>query len=186
MIVVSDLPTKLNLGCGPDYRVGWHNLDHLETFDPDQIADIEATPWDLPDGHFSEILLSHVLEHVADQPAVLEECERVLMPGGTVEVQYPIGQDFVEDPDHVGPEWDWRTPERLCGRQPWDVDVGLKVIDKEVDVWAHDPGWFGGVYDSLLSWREKKWGDGRWQFDTIGCTSGELRVWFRKPRGDDA
>ena len=39
---------KLNLGCGFDKREGWLNVDNFTACEPDQLLDIEATPWDLP------------------------------------------------------------------------------------------------------------------------------------------
>ena len=39
---------KLNLGCGFDKRDGWLNVDSFPECAPDQLLDIEQTPWDLP------------------------------------------------------------------------------------------------------------------------------------------
>ena len=55
---------KLNLGCGFDKREGWLNVDNFPECEPDQLLDLEATPWDLPSEAFDHILLKHVLEHV--------------------------------------------------------------------------------------------------------------------------
>ena len=98
---------KLNLGCGFDRRDGWLNVDHFALCEPDQLLDIEATPWDLPTDGFEHVLMKHVLEHVgASFPvfaAVMQELYRVTAPGGLVEIHVPhLRHDtFWTDPTHV-------------------------------------------------------------------------------------
>jgi predicted SAM-dependent methyltransferase len=98
---------KLNLGCGFDKRPGWHNVDHFAACEPDQVLDIEATPWDLPSDGFEEILLKHVLEHVGAEfrvfAAVMRELYRVAAPGGLIEIHVPHFRNdaYWGDPTHV-------------------------------------------------------------------------------------
>jgi SAM-dependent methyltransferase len=42
-----------------------------------------------PDGHFDAVLLLDVLEHIPDEPAVLDEIARVLRPGGQLILSVP-------------------------------------------------------------------------------------------------
>src|SRR5262249_17998671 len=42
-----------------------------------------------PDGHFDRILAVHVLEHLPDLPAALDEVRRLLRPGGQFSVLIP-------------------------------------------------------------------------------------------------
>jgi MoaA/NifB/PqqE/SkfB family radical SAM enzyme/SAM-dependent methyltransferase len=44
---------------------------------------------DFPDGHFTKIVSSHTIEHVADLRALFREMERILRPGGEVVLYYP-------------------------------------------------------------------------------------------------
>lgn len=75
---------KLNLGCGDDYREGWVNADIRATVDPDIVVDLDRLPLPFADDTFEVLLLDNVLEHVADQFAVLQELHRITAPGGTI------------------------------------------------------------------------------------------------------
>lgn len=44
---------------------------------------------DLPDAHFDVVTLWDVLEHTPDPKKVLEECRRIMKPGGLLIVNYP-------------------------------------------------------------------------------------------------
>jgi predicted SAM-dependent methyltransferase len=98
---------KLNLGCGFDKRDGWLNVDNFAECEPDQMLDIESTPWDLPTSGFQEVLMKHVLEHVGAAfdtfAAVMRELYRVTAPNGVVEIHVPhVRHDtFWSDPTHV-------------------------------------------------------------------------------------
>lgn len=73
---------KLNFGCGGLRKEGWENFD-ME-------VDI-SKPLPFPDNHASLIHAEHVVEHVTPKQAwlFLEECKRVLKPGGVVRVACP-------------------------------------------------------------------------------------------------
>jgi predicted SAM-dependent methyltransferase len=98
---------KLNLGCGFDTREGWLNVDNFAECEPDQMLDIEQTPWDLPTNGFEHVLMKHVLEHVGADfkvfASVMRELYRVTAPGGLVEIHVPhVRHDtFWADPTHV-------------------------------------------------------------------------------------
>jgi hypothetical protein len=57
-----EVPDRLNLGCGLDYRAGYLNLDRS----PAAVADavVSAHTLELPGAHFREILLNNLLEHL--------------------------------------------------------------------------------------------------------------------------
>lgn len=99
----------LNLACGHvilPQEEGWVNLDKLEGPGIDKVATVPPIPFD--DESFDHILASHFLEHVpAGTPiiALMNECWRILVPGGTmaVEVPYWNSEEFIRDPTHVQP-----------------------------------------------------------------------------------
>lgn len=96
---------SLNLGCGPDYRDGFHNVDIRESVGPDEVADLNRTPWPWADGRFEFVLASNVLEHLTDQHAALHELHRVTAPGGIVRAAFPHpnGRSQWIDPTHEHP-----------------------------------------------------------------------------------
>ena len=100
---------KLNLGCGADKRAGWHNVDKLGTFSPDEVVDLEQLPWPWKDSSVDEVMLSHVLEHLGAQAdvyiGIMRELWRVCRNGATITivVPHPRHDDFISDPTHVRP-----------------------------------------------------------------------------------
>jgi predicted SAM-dependent methyltransferase len=81
---------KLHVGCGSNYKQGWVNID---LFNPtaDVALDLrEAFPF--PDASVSFIYSEHVLEHFEyprDVRHILQECFRVLAPGGVFSIGVP-------------------------------------------------------------------------------------------------
>ncbi|MCU0271176.1 MAG: class I SAM-dependent methyltransferase [Acidimicrobiales bacterium] len=59
---------------------------------------IDLQAIDLPDAAVDVLLTPHVLEHVPDTDAALEEILRVLAPGGRMYLQVPILQGFTAPP----------------------------------------------------------------------------------------
>ncbi|MFC7045596.1 methyltransferase domain-containing protein [Halobacteriaceae archaeon GCM10025711] len=124
-------PDRVNLGCGDDYRDGWLNVDVDDRHDVDVVHDLEETPWRWGDSQFGHVLMDNVLEHIAveHRTAVLEECHRILEPGGTLTLRLPVPE--------VGAGWDethhavphWRVLCHPRWRDRWAVDriAGSKV-----------------------------------------------------------
>lgn len=100
---------KLNLGCGSRKLEGFLNVDNSPHCDPDLLVDLEQLPWPFESGSASEIVLSHVMEHLGQAPAVylgiVREIYRVCAPGALVRiaVPHPRHDDFITDPTHVRP-----------------------------------------------------------------------------------
>jgi len=155
---------KLNLGCGFDKREGWLNVDNFAECAPDQMLDIESTPWDLPTSAFDHVLMKHVLEHVgAAFAAVMRELYRVTAPGGVVEIHVPhVRHDtFWSDPTHVraftplsfrmmskrqNREW-------IAARANYTMLAMVMDVDFEVDqvVQVYDRRWLEKVERGLMS-----------------------------------
>jgi SAM-dependent methyltransferase len=92
---------RLNVGCGPDIRPGWVNLDVAPLPGVDVVHDLDVLPLPLEDGRFEVIDCQDVLEHV-DLVPVLRELHRVLAPGGRLHVRSPhfTSQMVYIDPTH--------------------------------------------------------------------------------------
>lgn len=80
----------LNLGCGERYHPDWVNLD-MQAAGPGVIVANLRGGIPFPDGHFSVVYHSHLLEHLRRSDAVklIAECQRVLSPGGIMRVVVP-------------------------------------------------------------------------------------------------
>ena len=79
------------LGCEPNRWMAEWGSDHYG-------IEIKAgTIFDLsiPDSEFDVVTLWDVLEHTPDPMAVLQECRRILKPGGLLVVNYPDVQSLV-------------------------------------------------------------------------------------------
>lgn len=98
---------QLNLGCGGKHLPGWVNVDKFGS--PDLILDLEQVPWPWETGSAREVLMSHVLEHLGQNPitfiSVMKELYRVCAHGARVfiVVPHPRHDFFLADPTHVRP-----------------------------------------------------------------------------------
>jgi predicted SAM-dependent methyltransferase len=80
---------KLHLGCGPDYKEGYTNVDIRAEVRADLHADVRQLP--LEDAAVDEILARNILEHfpAAETVSVLQEWRRVLRPDGVLTIIVP-------------------------------------------------------------------------------------------------
>lgn len=93
----------IDLGCGPTPRDGFTGVDILEG--PGIITyDLTQTPWTCFEDSCARFVLAHdILEHLVDKNATMAEIERILMPGGRVDILVPStdGRGAWQDPTHV-------------------------------------------------------------------------------------
>jgi hypothetical protein len=94
---------RLNLGCGGEVISGWLNHDRTMRPGVDLAWDLRERPWPLDDDSCERILARDVLEHLADVVGFMDECWRLLKPGGTLVVQAVLAQTQNQwiDPTHV-------------------------------------------------------------------------------------
>ena len=88
MAVIKPKSTKLHLGCGTKIFNGWLNVDKFSK-KADIKVDLDKIPWPLPNNHFTEIYLSHVLEHLYDVQATMDEIWRISKKGAKVTIIVP-------------------------------------------------------------------------------------------------
>ena len=99
---------KLNLACGEKKREGedWLNVDLSSDCAPDFQFDLKKFPWIWLDSSVSEIYCSHFIEHIGEELIpFMEECYRVLEPGGTAHFEMPYYTSIRawQDPTHKRP-----------------------------------------------------------------------------------
>jgi SAM-dependent methyltransferase len=88
---------------------GFINVDKAPAAKPDQVVDLETLPWPFDNDCASEVVLNHVLEHLAATPelflAIMQELYRVCRANAHViiAVPHPRHDDFLTDPTHVRP-----------------------------------------------------------------------------------
>jgi predicted SAM-dependent methyltransferase len=110
---LQSLPLKLNLGCGPNSRPGWLNIDLFHS-GADLQLDLRKR-WPFPDGSTAYIYSEHVFEHFEfseEVPHFLSESLRVLQNGGVFDVGVPDTEWPIRaygNPDHdywpFAPTW---------------------------------------------------------------------------------
>lgn len=112
-------PVALDIGCGGakqyDSNLG---LDLCVAPGVDVQADLAAS-LPIADGSVDTIYAVHVLEHLIDFLALVDECHRVLRPNGTLHVMSPWWghPNAVADPTHVR-LLDVQTIKGICQRRP--------------------------------------------------------------------
>jgi predicted SAM-dependent methyltransferase len=90
---------RLHLGCGPNYKPGWVNIDLLTKHRSDLLLDLRE-PLPFANGSVAYIYSEHVFEHFSypgEVNRLLAECLRVLAPGGTFDVGVPDTQQAIYD-----------------------------------------------------------------------------------------
>ncbi|MDH3402346.1 MAG: methyltransferase domain-containing protein [Acidobacteriota bacterium] len=142
---------KLQIGCGPRILPGWLNADyHPKTRDVLHLDATRRLPF--ADGVFDYVFSEHMIEHVAFAQGrkMIEECFRVLAPGGTVRISTPDLAFLIDlyRPDEVPARR--RSPlqeeflrhflateiEHRGRNAPEDYDTFL--INKFVRAWGHE------------------------------------------------
>lgn len=83
---------KINFGVGRQYRDGWVNVDFDKHLKAEIYHDLTQFPYPFKSQEASEILASHIIEHLTakDRMEFLKECRRILRPGGTLRIETPI------------------------------------------------------------------------------------------------
>jgi len=97
------LSEVLDIGCGRAKTPGAFGIDIVAAPGVDLVHDLNRIPWPLEENRFGEVVCSHVLEHVADVAAVLNEIHRVSRPGARVQVvtSHFSSLNSWEDPGHL-------------------------------------------------------------------------------------
>ena len=116
---------KLNLGSGSKILKGYVNVDKFQYYNPDVVHDLEKFPYPFKDNSVDEILLSHVLEHIGQNPDVfnniIKEFYRICKNNSVIDIRvpHPRHDDFIADPTHV-------RPITILGLQLYDKNLNKK------------------------------------------------------------
>ena len=116
---------KLNLGSGSKILKGYVNVDKFQYYNPDVVHDLEKFPYPFEDNSVDEILLSHVLEHIGQNPEIfnniIKEFYRICKNNSVIDIRvpHPRHDDFISDPSHV-------RPITILGLQLYDKNLNEK------------------------------------------------------------
>ena len=116
---------KLNLGCGNKIMEGYVNVDKFNLYNIDINHDLEKIPYPFETESVEEIILSHVLEHIGQDPNVfieiLKEFYRICKNQALINiaVPHPRHEAFISDPTHV-------RPITVLGLSLFDKDLNKK------------------------------------------------------------
>ena len=113
---IVEIPRKLNMGSGKDWREDYFNTDFDPYWEPDAVLDFGR---DLPIGQpleserfgtvtlqnnwFDEIIANDVLEHIPNLTLAMTSCLNLLRVGGVfrISVPYDLSWGAWQDPTHV-------------------------------------------------------------------------------------
>lgn len=152
-------PVKINLGAGSEPTEGWVNVDHLALPGIGVVHNLNQFPWPFKDSCADEIKAIDLLEHLANytpdgRPTVIayvEECHRILQPGGKLFIQVPKwdSPNMWIDPTHVRgfdlPSFDYFDPDtefgknygyysdkkfKVTGREEYNGNIGFTLIKR--------------------------------------------------------
>lgn len=94
----------LNIGCGNRIVEGAVNHDRVKHRPEVDVAhDLNVLPWPFEAQSFDKVVALAVLEHLdIDLVASLNECHRILRPGGQLVIKLPLqsGSNAYDDPTH--------------------------------------------------------------------------------------
>lgn len=95
---------RLNLGSGNNIQANAINHDIVaHRPEIDCVHDLNELPWPFEDNQFEEVILYSVIEHLIITPIqTLDECHRILAPGGSLLIKYPLktSDTINDDPTH--------------------------------------------------------------------------------------
>ena len=82
---------KIQLGSGILYKEGYVNVDIDKSVKADVYHDLDVYPYPFKDNSASIIVAKHIIEHLSNQMAFMQECYRILKPNGKLFIECPIG-----------------------------------------------------------------------------------------------
>lgn len=138
---------RLHLGCGRTILQGWTNVDQVQLPGVDVVADLNdcrKTPLPFQDDSVETFFMSHVIEHIPDTLALMQELHRISKAGATLVARVPYGSsdDAWEDQTHVRSffiqSWGyfsqpfyWRSDPGYRG--DWRAELLELIVDKDAN-----------------------------------------------------
>ena len=92
----------LDVGCGINKFPGSIGIDRNPASRADVLCELDRLTYPFRDNSFDELRAIHVIEHVTDVIATIEEFHRIVRPGGIIRIETPHYSDHSSfcDPTH--------------------------------------------------------------------------------------
>lgn len=148
---------KLDLASGPHPRDGYTGVD-IRDFKDCYRVDLTHYPWPWSDKTCDALHCSHYVEHVIDLVAFMNECHRILKPGGELRIIHPYQHSdrAWQDPTHVRAlnlvSWDYYDKEKRAGLgDDYDsITTDFEVVDTALILNAAVASYYGE--EGIPSW----------------------------------
>jgi predicted SAM-dependent methyltransferase len=101
---------KLNIGCGFKKINDHWNVDVEAKCNPDEVLNLETTPWPYEDNFFEKITADNILEHLGQDPKVFTN---------VIKEMYRVSKD--------GAEWYINVPHHRCDLY-WDDYTHVRIL----------------------------------------------------------
>src|SRR5581483_10454661 len=157
VVCAGEIPHKLNMGSGKDWREDYFNVDFDGYWEPDAVLDFNhpapvGKALDSPRfGHivlqndwFDEIIANDCLEHITNLTTAMTSCLNLLRVGGLfrISVPYDLSWGAWQDPTHVRAfnerswlyytDWFWYMGWTEARFDLVEFDLGLSPIGQEM------------------------------------------------------
>jgi SAM-dependent methyltransferase len=134
-------------------------VDRRPETDPAIVCDLSQFPWPFVDDSFDLVRASHLLEHLPDVVAFMDEVYRILKPNGRLVVRVPhyTGRSAWCDPTHVRAFAAYWPTYFAAGNHDRYGACRFQVLGTRL-VWTREQfaagrGWFiGRVLNPTISW----------------------------------
>jgi len=138
---------KLDIGCGLNKKDGYIGIDKSPDVGADFLVDIECEPLPFSDSSVDEIYCAHLVEHIHNLIPFMNECYRVLKPGGRMEILAPYytAIQATQDPTHVRfiseNSFNYFTDEYLQKKRTFNYGINclFKIVSIDythINVWS--------------------------------------------------
>ena len=128
----------LDVGCGKNKYEGAVGLDNNPRTAADVIHDLGDVPYPFEDNEFDLVVSNHVIEHVPDVVAFVEELYRVTKNGGRIKLLTPhyTNPDWANDPTHRNHFNSYSFKQFVEGQKLFDfyTEVRLKPVTAHVSL----------------------------------------------------
>ena len=131
---------NVNLGCGNTKLANCIGVDFRKTEAADVIHDLREYPWPFENEQFENAIAKDIIEHMVDVVPFLDECWRIIKPGGhlVIRTTYFMSEQAYRDPTHFHfftlESFDYFDPDTVLGNvYGWYSDRKWKICRRALD-----------------------------------------------------